>query len=58
MRIFDSDKIVKIVNIDIYAHSISQRRISIKNKYCMEFNLFWLSRMGVDENVEILRDQN
>ena len=38
MRIFDPDK---DVNIDIYTHSLSQRRISIqKNKYCMEFNLF------------------
>ena len=38
MRIFDLDK---DVNIDIYAHSLSERRISIqKNKCCMEFNLF------------------
>ena len=38
MRIFDPDK---DVYMDIYAHSLSERRISIKkNKYCMEFNLF------------------
>ena len=37
MRLFDPDK---DVNIDIYVDSLSERKISIKNKYCMESNLF------------------
>ena len=55
MRIFDSHK---DVNINIYAHSLSQLIISdseINITYGIQS--FWLSRMGVDENVEILRDQ-